>query len=184
MTILVVSMLWLGSEIALARMKHSQSTDTQSDKSSLRILWSAIIVSVTAGVVLSAQHVGSFSDHGKIVWATGLVLIILGLVIRWAAILTLRHQFTVDVAITKDHRIIREGLYKVIRHPAYLGSLLSFLGLGLTFRNYLGLIVLIVPIGAAFLFRIRVEEQMLVGAFGDEYVSYSTSTKRLIPGIF
>jgi protein-S-isoprenylcysteine O-methyltransferase Ste14 len=34
------------------------------------------------------------------------------------------------------------------------------------------------------LYRIHVEEQALVGAFGDEYVEYSRTTKRLIPGVY
>ena len=40
------------------------------------------------------------------------------------------------------------------------------------------------PERAALLYRIHVEEAALTGAFGQEYVEYSRTTKRLIPGIY
>ena len=114
----------------------------------------------------------------------GIVLIIVGLAVRWAAILTLRKYFTVDVAILSDHKIVMTGLYRYVRHPAYLGSLLSFLGLGISFSNWLSALVIFVPITGAFVYRIRVEERALDASLGDAYRQYQTSTKRLIPGIF
>jgi len=51
-------------------------------------------------------------------------------------------------------------------------------------RNWIGCVVLLVPVTAAFLYRIRVEEAALIEAFGAQYASYSQQTKRLIPGIY
>jgi protein-S-isoprenylcysteine O-methyltransferase Ste14 len=114
----------------------------------------------------------------------GIVLIIAGLAVRWTAILTLRKYFTVDVAIINDHKVVMTGLYKHVRHPAYLGSLLSFLGLAISFSNWLAALVMFVPITGAFLYRIKVEEKALDAFLGDAYRQYCSSTKRLIPGIF
>jgi protein-S-isoprenylcysteine O-methyltransferase Ste14 len=44
--------------------------------------------------------------------------------------------------------------------------------------------VLIVPVTAAFLYRIHVEEAVLNEAFGAEYAAYSKATWRLIPGVY
>ncbi|MCX6143189.1 MAG: isoprenylcysteine carboxylmethyltransferase family protein [Ignavibacteriales bacterium] len=182
--IIAVSAIWLGSEIVLSRVKRSLSTDARFDKSSLRILWMTIFISVNIGVVLSFQRVGYFGGGSPVFPIVGIVVIICGLLIRWIAIFSLRHQFTVDVAIMKDHRIVSEGIYRFVRHPAYAGSILSFLGLGLCFANVISIVVIFPPICAAFLYRIRVEEEALVDAFGDEYTRYCKSTKRLIPGVF
>jgi protein-S-isoprenylcysteine O-methyltransferase Ste14 len=182
--VVAVSALWLGSEIFLTRMLHSQPTDRAFDKSSLRILWITILTSVTIGVLLGFQHVGYFGDGSRIYPAVGLVVIMGGLVTRWIAIYSLKHQFTVDVAITTDHRIVSEGIYRFVRHPAYSGSLLSFLGLGLYFANYLTILIIVIPITSAFLYRIHVEERVLIDTFGDKYIHYCASTKRLIPGVF
>jgi protein-S-isoprenylcysteine O-methyltransferase Ste14 len=43
---------------------------------------------------------------------------------------------------------------------------------------------MLLPTGAALLYRIHVEEQALHGAFGEEYAEYSRVTKRLIPGVY
>ena len=75
-------------------------------------------------------------------------------------------------------------MYRFVRHPAYTGSLLSFLGLGLAFNNWLSLGLIFIPVLAAFLYRIKVEEKVLRGAFGRDYESYSAETARLIPWIF
>ena len=182
--VIAVSAIWLGSEIILSRMKRSLSTDARFDKSSLRILWATIFISVNIGVVLSFQRVGYFGGGSSVFPFIGIVVIICGLVIRWIAIFSLKRQFTVDVAITKDHRIISVGIYRFVRHPAYAGSILSFLGLGLCFANVISLLMIFPPICAAFLYRIRVEEKALINAFGEEYVRYCNSTRRLIPGIF
>jgi protein-S-isoprenylcysteine O-methyltransferase Ste14 len=181
---ITVFVLWIGSEIILARTKRSQSTDRRFDRSSLRLLWITIALSVNIGVLLSFQRIGYFGNGSPLFPFAGLVLIVCGLFVRWLAIISLKHQFTVDISITRNHQLVTEGIYRFVRHPAYAGSLLSFFGLGLFFSNYLSLLIIILPICTAFLYRIRVEEKALLDHFGKEYINYCASTKRLIPGIF
>jgi protein-S-isoprenylcysteine O-methyltransferase Ste14 len=114
----------------------------------------------------------------------GVALIVLGLAIRWTAVVTLWRYFTVDVSIRRDHRVIQHGIYRIIRHPAYLGSLISFIGLGVTFMNWLSLAAIVIGTLIVFSYRIAVEERALVTALGDEYRAYAARTKRLIPGVF
>jgi protein-S-isoprenylcysteine O-methyltransferase Ste14 len=180
---MIISVLWLGSEIILARTKRSQPADVRVDRSSLRILWMVIALSVTIGVIAGDLQVGRFGGGKWIFRVAGIALIVCGMLIRWIAILSLKHQFTVDVSIREGHRLIKEGIYRHVRHPAYAGSLASFLGLGLTFASYLSLLIIVLPIIVAFLYRIRVEEKVLLDTFGDEYRIYCESTKRVIPGI-
>lgn len=182
--IIIVSLFWIISEIALARLKHSDTAGTKQDKSSLRILWSTIILAITSGYLLALFRVGTIPAGSYYAAISGLVLIVVGLVIRWIAILTLWKYFTVDVSIVNEHKLVNTGLYKLVRHPAYTGSLLSFLGLGLVFSNWLALLVIFVPITVAFVYRIKVEERALVAFFGDQYMRYCAMTKRLIPGIY
>ncbi len=182
--LIIVSILWVGSEIILARTKRSLSTDMRFDKSSLRFLWITITLSVNIGIIISFQRIGYFGNGSQIFPIAGLISIVFGLLIRWIAIFSLKHQFTVDVSIKQDHRIIRKGIYRFVRHPAYAGSLISFFGLGLCFANYFSILIIFLPICSAFLYRIHVEEKALIDNFGDEYINYCASTKRLIPGIF
>ncbi len=184
MLIFIVSAVWIISEIILARVRHSASGSAGLDRFSLRIIWITIIVSIAAGYWVAAHHYGMFRSGGRIAAWAGLALIIGGLAFRWWAILSLRNHFTVDVAINEDHRLVTSGIYRTIRHPAYGGSLLSFLGLGLVFSSWLSLLVIFVPILCAFLYRIRIEEQALISHFGDEYLGYMARTSRIIPKVF
>src|SRR5206468_3067801 len=78
----------------------------------------------------------------------------------------------------------RSGMNLELRHPSYTGSLIAFLGLGVSLGNWVGLVALFLPILAGFLYRIRVEERALVESLGEEYVEYSRATKRLLPGLY
>ncbi len=181
---LTICALWLGSEIALGRIRRSRPTDARRDRSSLRILWTTIAISVTAGVLLGTSREGHWRAGAAALRTAGPALIVLGLTIRWIAILSLRQHFTVDVSILENHRLHRKGIYRYVRHPAYAGSLLSFLGLGLSFSNIYTLMVIFIPVCAAFLYRISVEEDALTLALGEEYRRYASGSWRLLPGVF
>ena len=66
----------------------------------------------------------------KYLYGAGLVLFAAGLSLRWYSVVYLGRLFTYDVAIAADHRVVDSGPYRYIRHPAYSGSLLTFVGLG------------------------------------------------------
>jgi protein-S-isoprenylcysteine O-methyltransferase Ste14 len=53
-------------------------------------------------------------------------LMIVGLALRWTAILTLGKAFSSNVAIQESQTIERSGLYRIVRHPSYLGMLIIF----------------------------------------------------------
>ena len=136
------------------------------------------------------KRAGAKASAGKdrrslvLLWLAGLALFLVGLVIRWAAIIHLGRFFTVNVAIAEDHRLITTGPYRYVRHPSYSGSLLLFLGLGLCTLNFYALVAIFLPICAAFLWRIHVEETALRAAFGDRYKSYAAKTRRIIPWVY
>ena len=182
--IIPISILWLVSEIVLSVIRRAGKNAAKADKSSMKVLWVTIYGCVVIGVLLGVNGIGLISHWFQVLSYVGIILIILGLVTRWSAVLTLRRYFTVDVAIARDHKIIDKGLYGVIRHPAYAGALLSFLGLAMYFSNFITFLVIMAPIIGAFMYRIRVEEEALRAAFGDEYAAYCVRTKRLIPGIY
>ena len=111
----------------------------------------------------------------------GVVLFVTGLLLRWWAIITLGRFFTVDVTIEKDHELVERGPFRMVRHPSYTGVLLAFVGLALTLDNWAALLVILLPIGVAFIHRMNVEEKALSGALGSQYTNYMRRTKRLVP---
>jgi len=120
----------------------------------------------------------------------GLALAIIGGYLRMKARLILRKKAGFDnivstsrLQIVEDQKLLKIGPYKYIRHPLYLGEILRNLGLVSIFSSGYG--ILLVFIGTILLlFRIKMEEEMLIKAFGSEYSDYKKATKRLIPYIY
>lgn len=182
--ILAVCLLWVSSEWSLIFLVRSTKDSVNRDEGSLVSLNVTVYLCSILGVILGFLGIGYIPGLSHVVPWIGLLFIVVGIVIRWIAILTLRKYFTVNVVIRNDHRIIKSGIYRFIRHPSYAGSLVSFLGLGLVFVNGLSVLVIIVPVTIAFLKRIKIEEYALKNAFGEEYIAYRKSTGMLFPGLF
>jgi protein-S-isoprenylcysteine O-methyltransferase Ste14 len=171
------------SEIVLGFARRSKSADRARDRNSLTILWTAITVGVAGSIVAAANLRSAAFGHRWVRWL-GLALFAAGLLVRWYSIVRLGRFFTVDVNIAAGHKVIDSGPYRFVRHPSYSGALLAFVGFGLCLYNWAALLVLLVPIAAAFLWRIHVEERALISALGNEYRQYTSRTKRLIPLIW
>jgi protein-S-isoprenylcysteine O-methyltransferase Ste14 len=110
----------------------------------------------------------------------GSILFIVGLTIMIVGQVTLWRNYSGFLFIKKDHRLITHGIYRLVRHPMYLGALIVFIGLPVyTASLYGGLtMILLIPI---FLNRIRMEEQLLMEEFRGDYQEYKKNTKKLIP---
>lgn len=178
----VLRVLWLAVEYPFLR-RHSVKPAKDWDRKSA-LLWDAANALEPAGMLLGFLGVGRMRGAGDIVGWTGLALLVAGVAVRWRAIYTLGKFFTGVVLIREDHRLVRTGIYKHVRHPAYTGALLAHLGLGLSFTNWFCLGLGVVPYALAAAYRVRVEERALREAFGDEYETYASSTKRLIPKVY
>jgi len=136
------------------------------------------------GMILGFTGIGRINTSSNLIPLFGLSLLVAGVAIRWSAIYTLGKFFTGTVLIMEDHRLVRTGIYKHLRHPAYTGALIAHLGIGLSFSNWFSLTLSVVPFLVAVMYRIHVEEQALREAFGEEYRDYSRGTKRLIPKLY
>jgi protein-S-isoprenylcysteine O-methyltransferase Ste14 len=114
--------------------------------------------------------------------AAGTLLGCAGIAVRVAGHYQLAGGFSPYVELSKNHRLVTTGLYRYVRHPMYVGSLLIFAGLPLILKaGTAWLLALIAAVG--FLPRIRKEEQML-----DEqlpgYQDYALCTWRMLPGVW
>jgi protein-S-isoprenylcysteine O-methyltransferase len=146
------------------------------------VLWTTIICAIAAAVVLrSAVPAARLPGTAGLRDTLVIALLAAGLGIRWYAILYLGRQFTVDIAIRRDHRLIRTGPYSMVRHPSYTGMMLAFAGVAVHFWNWLGIAALLIPVSAALRHRIRQEEKALEREFGEEFIAYKRRTGMLFP---
>jgi protein-S-isoprenylcysteine O-methyltransferase Ste14 len=172
----------VAQRVVLQRRRARTAADL--DKGSYRLFDVTGALSIPAAVVLG------FTDYGRVrmfepyVAGAGLALLVAGTALRWVAIVTLWKFFTPNVSIVEGQRVVRRGLYRLVRHPSYTGLLARYLGLGMALANWLSTALLFLPMLYAILYRIRVEEAALLEHFGEEYETYAGETKRLVPGIY
>ena len=173
---------WWIAEFIRSSLQESEPAN-DSDKGTSR-LWDASHLIAAIGIAVGFTHLGHIRTEERFIGVSGLALMLTGIVLRWSAIVTLGNYFTGKVQIFSEHRLVRSGVYGHVRHPAYSGALVAYLGLGLSFVNWISFVLIFFPVLLAALRRIEVEEQALRQAFGKDYAEYSDKTKRLLPGIY
>jgi protein-S-isoprenylcysteine O-methyltransferase len=179
----VLIVLFPVSEIALSVLKRSKATGNQ-DRGSMVLVWVGIAVGVAAAMLAQTVRATHLAVSGPLLEVICIVLMVVGLSIRWWAIAVLGRYFTTNVAVQEQQPVIRTGPYRFVRHPSYVGSLLALAGLGVVMHNWLSIVVLLVPVTLVFLNRIAVEERALLATIGLPYAEYCGQTRRLIPGIY
>jgi len=184
----IVGPLWGLAELVMAFALRGHGRPVRGrDRGSLVLLWVAILIGLFAGNLLFPVHGPWIPPSPTLITAVGLAILLAGLALRLTAILTLRRFFTTRVTIRRDQPIVQHGVYRRIRHPSYTGLMMAFLGLGLALAAYgswLSFFALLLPILAALLYRISVEERALREAFGPAYVEYARRTRRLVPCVW
>jgi protein-S-isoprenylcysteine O-methyltransferase Ste14 len=106
---------------------------------------------------------------------------VLGLLIRLWSVLTLRDRYTRTLLVGTSHPFERGGPYRFVRHPGYLGSVLTLNGIAIASGDLLTLVVSLAATSAAYTYRIRVEDGMLVSRFGAAYQQYREKVGALLP---
>ena len=177
-------LLWGFSELALNLFKRSKSNAISQDRHSLKLIWLVNTIAITLGIMAAYRLPAGRIHLGALGLVIGWFLSVPGLVLRWWAIFYLGRFFTTNVAIAADHRLVDSGPYRFVRHPSYAGSLLALTGFTLCIPNWASWLLILVPCGAAMLWRIQVEEMALAEALGEPYRSYMKRTKRLIPWLY
>jgi protein-S-isoprenylcysteine O-methyltransferase Ste14 len=143
----------------------------------LLLLWALVFVPFAdrRGIAVYAAVQGAR-------WA-GVALVGLGLGLVFLSGVALGKMYSPDVTLQEGHRLVTSGLYRYIRHPCYLGAVLTGFGLALTFRSWIGLLVATGFIGIIAL-RIRDEEVFMQQEFGTEWEAYRQHSWRLIPFLY
>ena len=181
---LVLCVTWVASEIVIGRRRAADRGQAH-DRGSLRLLHVSIYAAIGVGVWLARSSIGRFDEGLRVpLFWTGCALMVAGMGFRWWAIHVLGRHFTVDVAIGDDHKLIRSGPYRLLRHPSYTGALATFYGFALALGSAWSLALIVIVVTAAFLRRIQVEDRALTSAFPRDYPAYARKTRRLIPFVW
>jgi protein-S-isoprenylcysteine O-methyltransferase Ste14 len=162
------------------RMKAGPTAETR--------LFQKFVITGTIGAVVVVLVVSAF-DH-RFGWShvptpvviLGNVLVAVGL--GMAQYVVFQNSYAgATITVEADQEVVSTGLYGLVRHPMYVGTLILMIGMPLALDSYWGLlaIVLALPILAA---RIVDEEKMLRHELDgyDEYIQ--KVNYRLVPGVW
>jgi protein-S-isoprenylcysteine O-methyltransferase Ste14 len=128
-------------------------------------------------------HIQGMIYRMGIVNVVGFLLFSVGVLLRAVGKITLGKYYAYGLRILPDHKLIKDGVYRYIRHPISLAAIIYTTGIPLIFSSLYGFVIMlgIVPL---ILYRLRIEEKMMLEKFGDEYREYMEKTKKLIPFIY
>ena len=104
----------------------------------------------------------------------GLFLMIIGHFLRISAFFTCKTNFEYLVQYTKQkgHKLIKNGVYKLFRHPSYVGFYLWAIGTQIMMCNVICSVGFTIALYVFFKERIEEEEIYLIAFFGEEYLNY------------
>ena len=111
-----------------------------------------------------------------------LFLLILGLAIFLSAVKSFRRQKTTvnPLEPRKASSLVTSGIFKFSRNPMYLGMLIILLAISFKFNLVGGIVISLFFYLFITKFQILPEEEAMNELFGDEFIEYSTRTRRWI----
>jgi protein-S-isoprenylcysteine O-methyltransferase Ste14 len=128
------------------------------------------------------HRIDTFHESNSI-RGTGLFLSCIGFLLMNWSVVVLGKQFSVDVTIQDNHKLISVGPYKYIRHPRYAGIIIFLIGIPVLFLSWIPLLIDILLI-MILLWRIRDEEKLMHQEFKKDWEEYKKRTYSLIPYIY
>lgn len=118
------------------------------------------------------------SDSPAVIFSATLVTIF-GIAITLYSLGTLGTSFSI---IPQARKLVQTGPYRLVRHPVYLGELISIFGVVLARPSGIAMAIYCLLV-ALLIYRAVNEEKLLADIF-PEYKVYSFKRARFIPGIF
>lgn len=96
----------------------------------------------------------------------------------------LGRQWSASLEVREGHRVVRAGVYRLIRHPMYTSFWLWAIAQACLLPNVVAASSGVIAVAVLFFARVRYEEQMMIETFGEDYRRYMQQTHRIIPGVY
>jgi len=133
------------------------------------------------GSIMEYFFISYGQDLNLILSGIGFLLYVSAIPVRGKALKSLGRNVSPDVEIKESHQLIKDGLYRYIRHPLALCVTLELVGFTLVSNSYYsltGVILIFLPFMA---YRIKMEEKALIEKFGQDYLDYKKEVPAILP---
>jgi protein-S-isoprenylcysteine O-methyltransferase Ste14 len=153
------------------------------------VVGALVVVLWSVGVLLAPAYTYDWPGprdfpYSGVVQLLGFLVAIAGGLLFFAAVRALGAQMTPAIQVQEGHRLVQEGPYRFIRHPAYTAIVTGAAGLSALYLSLPLALTTVVLAGIA-VYRAHLEEELLgsPGAFGEVYTTYVSRTGRFLPRI-
>ena len=174
----------INPQLLAERARGTQTEDTKR--------WDRILAMIGGGILPFGSQLLGAIDH-RFGWAASMHINfhILGAAVTsmgfalflWAMVSNAFFAEGVRIQTERGHTVCESGPYRYVRHPGYVGSILSILGIPLILGSLWALIPAVLG-GAAFIVRTAFEDRTLQLELKG-YPAYAARVRyRLIPGLF
>jgi protein-S-isoprenylcysteine O-methyltransferase Ste14 len=175
--------LWLALKNPVLLQRRIKGGPTKETRPLQRVLISAVVVAFAVVLVVSGLD-WRFGWSNAPLWVIvlGDAMVVLGLYLALVVLPQTTYAAS-TIETMEGQTVISTGLYGIVRHPMYLGTLILSLGAPLALGSYWGLLIVLLVFPVLVL-RIGDEEKMLVGEL-EGYEDYRHKVRfRLIPAIW
>ena len=155
-----------------------------------RAYWTGVVFPVVQlllqPIIAGLDHRFHWSDIVPPGWTlAGLAIVALGMgLVIWAELINPFFSGAVRIQTDRGQRVIRNGPYRIVRHPAYAGGIPALVAGGLALNSLVSIIPIIAIVLPIMIYRTMLEDQMLRDELAG-YSEYATKVRyRLIPGVW
>ena len=170
--------------VAAVGAKRNASSRLWSGGIGLRLIVILLVVTVLRSPSLReflAEAQRSASQSSLLGW-TGAVLCAFGFGLSIIARWHLGRNWGMPMSRKEQVELVTSGPYAFIRHPIYTGLILAMLGSAIGVNVFWA--VMLVPVGAYFIYSARQEESAMLQLFPQQYAAYMARTGMLAPRLF
>ncbi|HEV3242837.1 MAG TPA: isoprenylcysteine carboxylmethyltransferase family protein [Chthoniobacterales bacterium] len=108
-------------------------------------------------------------------------IIIVSLWMMSSALRVLGKQWSLQARVLENHKLVREGPYRFVRHPIYTGMLGMIVAGGLAWSHWIGFLIALLLFAIGTAIRVRSEEKLLHEQFGAAFDDYKRSVPAVVP---
>jgi len=119
----------------------------------------------------------------EIIKLVGKLIFIFGMLVFAWATAYLKGAFLGKVEPVSD-AMITIGPYRFVRHPVYLGMIISTIGIVIMLRSLWGIIAVFLFFVPIVIYRAKLEEKAMARRFGKKYADYTKQTYCIFPPIY
>lgn len=184
----ILGIIMLAAPILFVFRQARRARGRSSGKGSASRSWYGVLLMamgfVGLGYLLWQPISRTMSDQMKLILsAAGAIFYFPGVGVYLWGIVTMGSQFGVSTALGadlyKEHKLIANGPFALVRHPMYAGVILAAIGGLLIFRTWA--MVVFMPMSWTIVARAEREEKLLAQEFGDEWEAYASKVPKWFP---